>query len=539
MKFRIVDDSSASSDGNEVLLALDTWNDWFVWRTQFFAVYVDGAGKRTELGQVKVARVGMTEKNSISHELLEHRFSRLSAPWFSIGQSEDYYQQLIDLGDTFREQYLTAMRDVAFDLTVLEEVEGESVVIKSLLRGISDERVRNRLNRLAHGNAALSSYHFSFTFPMDSESKAPPPVMDFLVVPRSTPPTNVHVIIGQNGAGKSRCFDLMSRTFLELRARGGAESGTVTRAGKERSPFMLSWDDQEFAGLVNVSFSPFEDYGPLLPTDGDNDFRYAYVGLIRESALEIERREALERILPAEDHAQSRAPTIKGRSELANDFVDALKACRLPGRRKRWLDAIELLEADTILRDTGAREMIDDENEGSEKRISMWFRSLSSGHSIVMLTITKLVALVEERTLVLIDEPESHLHPPLLSAFIRAVSELLTSRNGVALIATHSPVVLQEVPKRCAWLLGRSGSHSWVTRPELETFGENVGTLTREVFGLQIVQTGFNRLIREAVYETGDFRMAVEKFGGRIGSEGATLARALSFLPRGDLEDEA
>lgn len=137
------------------------------------------------------------------------------------------------------------------------------------------------------------------------------------------------------------------------------------------------------------------------------------------------------------------------------------------------------------------------------------------------------------------DEPESHLHPPLLSAFIRAVSELLTSRNGVALIATHSPVVLQEVPKRCVWLLGRSGGYSWATRPELETFGENVGTLTREVFGLQIVQTGFNRLIREAVYETGDFRMAVEKFGGKIGSEGVTLARALSFLPREDLEDEA
>jgi hypothetical protein len=370
LKFRIVEDSSASSGGDEILLALDPWNDWFVWKTQFFAVYVDGTGKRTELGQVKVGRLGMNEKNSVSHELMEHHFSRLSAPWFSIGQSEDYYQQLIELGDTFREQYLTAMRDLAFDPVTLEEVEGESVVMRSLLRGISDERVRNRLNRLAHGNAALSSYDFSFSFPMDSESNAPPPVMDFLVVPHSTPPTNVHVIIGQNGAGKSRCFDLMSRTLLGLRARGGAEPGKITRAGKELSPFMLSWDDQEFAGLVNVSFSPFEDYGPLLPADGENDFRYAYVGLIRESAVEIERREAPATILSPQDQIQSQTPTIKGRLELANDFVDALKECRLPGRRKRWLSAIELLEADTILRDTGARGMIDDENEGSEQRIS-------------------------------------------------------------------------------------------------------------------------------------------------------------------------
>lgn len=47
----------------------------------------------------------------------------------------------------------------------------------------------------------------------------------------------------------------------------------------------------------------------------------------------------------------------------------------------------------------------------------------------------------------LIDEPEGHLHPPLLSAFVRALSELLVNRNGVAIIATHSPVVLQEVPR--------------------------------------------------------------------------------------------
>lgn len=57
----------------------------------------------------------------------------------------------------------------------------------------------------------------------------------------------------------------------------------------------------------------------------------------------------------------------------------------------------------------------------------------------------------------MLDEPESHLHPPLLSAFIRSLSELLILRNGVAIIATHSPVILQEVPKRCAWILNRSG----------------------------------------------------------------------------------
>jgi hypothetical protein len=535
LKFRIVELSLASSEGDEVLLARDSWNDWFVWQTQFFAVYVDAAGKRTELGHVKIGRSGMTEKTSVSHELMEQQFSEINEQWFSIGQSEDYYEQLIELGDSFREQYLTTLRDLAFDPAALRAAEGEIVVKKSLLRDITEERVRNRLNRLAHGNAALSRYDFTFTFPRDLESDRPPPVLDFLVIPNSSPPTNVHVIIGQNGAGKSRCFDLMSRTLLNLSARGGAELGSVIWAGRARSPFELGQDDYDFAGLVNVSFSPFEDYGPLLPADGENDFRYAYVGLIRESAQEVEQYETLERNLVLVEQAP--ALTIKGRPELAKEFLEAIEACRLPTRRKRWLGAIELLEADPLLRDTGVRTMIDDEEQGSRARIIRWFGTLSSGHSIVLLTITKLVALVEEKTLVLIDEPESHLHPPLLSAFVRAVSELLTSRNGVAIIATHSPVVLQEVPKSCAWLLGRAGSQAWAQRPESETFGENVGTLTREVFGLQLIHTGFNRLIREAVLETGSFRMAVEKFGGKLGGEGIALARALSFVPREDLED--
>ena len=104
----------------------------------------------------------------------------------------------------------------------------------------------------------------------------------------------------------------------------------------------------------------------------------------------------------------------------------------------------------------------------------------------MLLSVTKLVGTVEEKTLVLIDEPESHLHPPLLSAFIRVVSDLLINRNGVAIIATHSPVVLQEVSKSCVWIVGRRGSSCSADRPEVETFAENVGTLTREVFGLEV-----------------------------------------------------
>ncbi len=61
--FRVVDYSTASSAGNEVLLVKDNWNDWFIWITQFFAHVVCSDGTRVELGAVKIARTGMTPED--------------------------------------------------------------------------------------------------------------------------------------------------------------------------------------------------------------------------------------------------------------------------------------------------------------------------------------------------------------------------------------------------------------------------------------------------------------------------------------------
>jgi len=139
-----------------------------------------------------------------------------------------------------------------------------------------------------------------------------------------------------------------------------------------------------------------------------------------------------------------------------------------------------------------------------------------------------LIETVREKTLVLIDEPEAHLHPPLLSAFIRTLSDLLVEKNGVAIIATHSPVILQEVPKNCVWKIFRSGKVSHCERPQIETFGENVGVLTREVFGLEVSKTGYRELIKDKLHETKDYESVLELFSNQLGTEAKMILRSLS-----------
>lgn len=523
MAFRIVESTTAPSSGNEVLLVRDNWNDWFTWVTQFYVIVVTQDNQRIDIGQVKIARAGMTEQSAITSALLPAFFPRLDAPWFSIGQTENYYEQLNELGDPYRDWFLDALRDIARTPAMLEEYDAEEVLRRSLLRDIDTDRVRNRFNRLATGDAALTNFAFRFTFPEDPRSTDTPPQLSFRVTPASNPPTNVHVVIGRNGVGKTRCFDYLSRAFFGLPARDGGPAGEIGPLNPlgQISPF--SGKGHGFAGLVTVSFSPFDEYGPLVSSNSRLEVRYAYIGLIRESAEQISP--------PGDSDADELATlTIKGRPELARDFLKSIAACRGAARRRRWLRAVELLEADPLFLDSNAKAVVDDTAEGWEGRTSKWFRRLSSGHSVVLLTITRLVELVEEKSLVLIDEPEGHLHPPLLSAFIRALSELLINRNGVAIVATHSPVVLQEVPRSCAWVLNRTGLAARADRPELETFGENVGILTREVFGLEVVQTGFHRLISEAVQQ-GGYDQVIGQFGDRLGGEARSLARALSIVP--------
>jgi hypothetical protein len=497
-------------------LVKDGWNDWFKWYTLYAARAILADGQVVELGHVKIGRQGMTEDTG-STELPEV-FEALDDTYFSVGQDENYYETLISLGDEVRAAYLAALRDCAFSLAILDTNNAEPVMENSLLRYVDRSRVRERFHRLAHGQVALSPYSFEYHFPADPLALTRAPVLSFAVIPDSLPATNIHVLIGRNGVGKTRCFDFLARAFLRMPADDPQQA-----VGRLRNlvadPFGLDDenDDPGFAGLVTVSFSAFDARGPL--TDETNGLkRYAYIGLVTYE--------------PPADGAPAAIPRrarLKDVHELAHEFADSVLACREGVRRRRWEAALKTLEADPLFAEANVSALADYEGADLEQRARALFRKLSSGHAVVLLSITRLVERVEEKSLVLIDEPESHLHPPLLSAFVRALSDLLINRNGVAVIATHSPVVLQEVPRSCAWKLSRAGRDARADRPEHETFGENAGTLTREVFGLEVTQTGFHRMIAERA-QGHTYEQILEAFGGQLGAEGRSLARALSLV---------
>ena len=109
------------------------------------------------------------------------------------------------------------------------------------------------------------------------------------------------------------------------------------------------------------------------------------------------------------------------------------------------------------------------------------------------------------------------------------MSNLLIYRNGVGIIATHSPVIVQEVPKKCVWILKRSGNYLIPRRPEIETYGENLGELTTEVFGYEVDSSGFHKELQEAVKISNTYEEAREIFNNQLGKEAKSILRAYMY----------
>jgi ABC-type cobalamin/Fe3+-siderophores transport system ATPase subunit len=482
-------------------LVPDNWDDWFRFKTTYVLYHLNDDGRSVYVGPVKVGQFRM--KLDTPRPALPTTFNALTRKFFSVGQDDSYYQNLNELGPEIRNRCLTGLQDLALNNEGIAVALREDVTRISLLRSVTEATVRGQFARMATGGARLTPFNFKYTTPLPKR-KASPMVLTFNVDPASRPPTNVHVIVGRNGVGKTHLMQHLTRCLAQ------------PSVDEDLGHFEMLSDqagDEGISGVVSVSFSAFDEFDPI-PDRRDKtkkEIRYAYIGLKRTSS--------------------PNTPVLipKSPNALATEFGKSVAVCRHGARADRWRSALSTLEADPMFAAADVASLADTSLDDEVVRLQARsvFKRLSSGHKIVLLTVTRLVETVEERTLVLLDEPEAHLHPPLLSAFVRALSDLLTDRNGIAIVATHSPVVLQEVPCSCVTIIRRAGAFSTATRPEVETFGENAGVLTQQIFGLEVTASGFHRLLSEAVAEGETYSDVLSRFNGQIGSEGRSILRAL------------
>ena len=161
---------------------------------------------------------------------------------------------------------------------------------------------------------------------------------------------------------------------------------------RSEETFFTETDESPFANIVSVTFSAFDDFAIIRePRNAMKGVRYSNIGLRQR----VKNRDG-ETVTITRDPA-----------ELAVEFSISAQLCIIGERRTRWERALTTLQADPIFAEAQVASLVDLEDGQFKKQAARLLRKLSSGHKIVLLTITKLVETVDKKTLVLMDEPEA------------------------------------------------------------------------------------------------------------------------------------
>ncbi len=550
MQIYIVEDGNAPPPTfPAITLKHDAWDD-FGFKTTFYAAFWRTKEDWDTLHQVKIAEMGLKEGVP---QLPDPIGEQLPESFGSLGADLGYYTKLGLLGFELEQQILTAMRDLATDDDRRKGFDDEESFKTSLLRLApardafrrrsaqrSSSRAANEgepdvAQLVAEGGIELTTIgsepigdlrsvssetevdgalRMEFTPPNrpDREMSPPTVVFDFAGPPEL--PNRMIVLVGPNGTGKTTLLSELALAIF-FGATEVADRGTVQTTSGSASQVLF------------ISYSAYDNFEIPVGQETSDDARtdlaergYVYVGLRELGAGNLKYQlKSPERI---DQEFATALQAIEHSDDRLEVGVDGIT------RASIYLDAMDILLADpsfgTIMRTT--RRM---KSANRFQRLKRVFPSLSTGHKAAINVVAALSAQLRRNGLVLLDEPEAHLHPPLVSTLLRVVRGLLNTFEANAIAATHSPVVVQETLGDHVLRFRRVDNRTVWHPLESQSFGENLAALSRDAFGLPAEQADFVGVLERLVRE-GHSLEEIERLFGKRRLSSPARAQVLRFL---------
>jgi ABC-type transport system involved in cytochrome c biogenesis ATPase subunit len=456
-----------------------------------FDVYVDEAPEqRRLLGSIKILQRGQPSVR------LPHEMEALPEDCCSLGQTIDYYEALETLGDPMCSAVLGALRDVTADETLAGAFEPEPGFRSSLTRFSEAARIYHFRPRRLHRDRPTPAplrLHFEANLPGFSEAEEDRHKLDLELHPEPGSVGRLAALVGKNGTGKT-----------QLLARLAAALWGLHRHGQER----LELTGPPVGRVIAVSYSALDAFErPPHYLAGDAEERgearpamdnYRYCGF----------RDGQGRLQPELLFTGFR-----------RDFED-VKAL---GRLDLWKDM--LVQTRLAEDDPDLGEALD--SSDLEGMVSAAER-LGAGQKTALTVLTRVLASLRNGALVLLDEPELNLHPSLLSALLRVVHDWLDHHDGYGIVATHSPIGLQEIPGRNVRVLRRVGRVPYIQPYESESFGQSLSEIVGEVFGAGEDDKNYVAVLRRLLREGKSAEQIEASFGRRLSLSARMALRALS-----------
>jgi ABC-type multidrug transport system ATPase subunit len=425
------------------VLKQSNWDD-YTYRISFTLQYHSAARRIETVGELRILQKGKTETQ------LPSSFLKLRTNFCSLGNDNKFYErltQLFEISDI--ESILTNLNDISFCKGIIEEFEDDPGYKTSLTRYSEAEKAMIEAPKIIRGIKIQNSFDFTFTtkvvgFLSDH-------VIDFDFKPNSKIPKRIVSFIGKNGSGKTQVMARLAMSLSGLQVKG-------TFNTDYKPPF---------SRVIAVSYSLFDKFDIPHST---KQFSYYYCGLQANRKVQSEGQ--------IDRRINSALKEIRSRKD-QNIFATYIEEVLGKDVRDR-----------VVNQDTPFKSYLNSLSD--EYRNSQY----SSGQTILILVIAELISKIRKESLILFDEPETHLHPNAISKFVAIIYRLVEKFDSYAIISTHSPQIIQEIPSSSIYVFSKSDDTPTVRKLDSESFGENLTALTEKIFDTRDVDEYYKTVLR-------------------------------------------
>lgn len=427
-------------------LESNLWDD-YGHKTSFELYYYDGEGKGFYIGKVKICK--KNEKKTI--DAIPSYFVSLSDDYCSLGQDRSYYSRIKNLLGDKAHSFLYAMKDAACFSRIADLFVNDTGFKHSLLRDNSADIALNIGRYVLAGfdpdERVSFTYRTRIPYAPDYDFNIK---FDFGKINLEDNFNRVFAIIGENGVGKTSLLSNLAKAI----------------STHKKDCFLPHYPI--FTKVIAASYSMFDKFYDI----DARAFNFEYCGMQKAGGLMSAEE------LKAKHKQNAETINILNRGKYLKKFIgDILPQELLEG----------FFEEDYEVKF---------KYEEYEKSYSL----MSSGQTMLTNLIIDITANVRSNSLILVDEPEVHLHPNAITQIINVINLVCERFCSCCIMATHSPLVIQSLLSRNVLIMERDvDGNPTVRQMRVESLGENLTTINEEIFSNGQRAKYYKRLIKKAV----------------------------------------
>lgn len=430
------------------------WNDYGA-RTWFHLWYLEDSSSKLSIGDVKIMH-----KEEDTFDSMPDSFEALDDNYCSLGMKISFYKALLDkFGKNDAKQILGALQDCATNSVVRERFNQKPAFKDSLLRDISAQQVLDDALFLIENEKPDNVFSIGYHFvpPYNTECMADWNVHFDFDAPKYR---RVVAVIGENGVGKTQLMAEMLKDLTENKDDAFSHK-----------PLLKN--------ILVLCSSEYDAYNKV--KEENNTYKVLRLSVVQDKSTTEKLEDSIKTIIN------------RGTVLLGGDLL------RVDQHYMRLLKSQVGEDVDGLI----VEEKSDDPYQPPKVYLNQdvlknLVKNLSTGQLQIFTLVTHICAYIHINSLVVLDEPEIHLHPRLVTEFFVCLGELLSLFGSYAIVPTHSPLVVRECVNGNVYLMNRTKENTvQIGKVPFRTFGQDLTTLYENVFSYQEDKTFFYQVVKE------------------------------------------